>query len=303
MKKKLFAGGRFAWAAGVAVILIAAGCATKATPPRLDEKPGASKSRAAGILLEYKMPDGQVLKYEEKQEAREVGEVMGQTRESLAASTSAFSFRAKGRQGKDLLLGVTIDDMTQNITNAGGVVSADMTPVKGKSFDMVLSPTGIEVDVSGAEAITYVLATGTRSVAAGFKLFFPDLPGRPVKVGDSWPSSGAIDEKAGSTNIRLEFQVVNTLEGFEAVDGIECARISSKNTGTISGTGQQEGADLLFGGTIEGTDVWYFAVKEGLYVKSTSDNVTDMTISVTGPVNLTIPTTQTRKGEVKLVGR
>jgi hypothetical protein len=31
--------------------------------------------------------------------------------------------------------------------------------------------------------------------------------------------------------------------------------------------------------------------------------VTEMTISVTGPMTLTIPTTQTRKGEVKLVGR
>ncbi|TFG56690.1 MAG: hypothetical protein E4H35_04560 [Candidatus Aminicenantes bacterium] len=232
-----------------------------------------------------------------------IGEVMGQTRESVSIATSALSFSAKGLRGKDYLLGVTIDDMALNVTNADGDLSPDLTPVRGKSFDMTLSPLGIEVDVSGAEAITYEMVNGTRSVASGFKLFFPDLPDRAVKVGDSWPSSAVVEDKAGMTEIRLEFQSVNTLEGFEAVDGMECARISSKLTGTISGTGSQEGADLLFAGTTQGTDLWYFAVKEGLCVKSTSDSVTKMTISVTGPMTLTIPTTQTRKGEVHLVGR
>lgn len=305
MKKTLGVGGRLVWAAGVAAILVLAGCAAKTTSPgvAVTPAPRAAVKSPAGLVLEYKMPDGQVLKYEEKQEAREVGEVMGQTRESVSIATSALSFRAKGLRGKDYLLGVTIDDMTLNITNAGGDLSPDLTPVRGKSFDMTLSPLGIEVDVSAAEAITFEMVTGTRSVASGFKVFFPDLPTQAVKVGDSWPSNAVVEDKAGMTEIRLEFQSVNTLEGFETVDGIECARISSKLTGTISGTGSQEGADLLFGGTIGGTDVWYFAVKEGVYVKSTSDSVTEMTISVTGPMTLTIPTTQTRKGEVKLVGR
>lgn len=294
---------RLRGAAGIAVILVLAGCAARTEPPRTAGAPVEAKAAHAGFVLEYKMPGGQVLRYQEKQEAREVGEVMGQTRESVTVLTNALSFRANGRQGKDHLLGVTIDDMALSITNAGGDLSPDLTPVRGKSFDMVLSPTGMEVDVSGAEAITYEMVTGTRSVASGFKLFFPDLPDRVVKVGDSWPSSAAVEDKAGATNILLEFQVVNTLEGFEAVDGMDCARIISKFTGTISGTARREGADLIFGGPIKGTDVWYFAVKEGLYVKSTSDSVTEMTISVTGPVTLTIPTTQTRKGEVKLVGR
>jgi len=302
MKPKLCAGGRFAWAAGIAAILVLAGCAAK-TSARVAGAPAASELKPAGIVLEYKMPDGQVLRYEEKQEAREVGEVMGQAREAITVATSALSFRAKGRKGRDHLLGVTIDDMTLSITNAGGDLSPDLTSVRGKSFDMVLSPTGTEVDVSGAEAITYEMVNGTRSVAAGFKLFFPDLPDRPIKVGDSWPSSAVVEDKAGATDIHIEFQSVNTLEGFEAVDGMECARISSKLAGTVSGTGSQGGADLVFGGTIKGADIWDFAIKEGLYVKSTSDSVTEMTISVTGPMTFTIPATQTRKGGVNLVGR
>jgi hypothetical protein len=305
MKKKLSVGGQSVWAAGIVAVLVMAGCAAKTTSPGVAGTPAprAAVKSPAGLVLEYKMPEGQVLKYEEKQEAREVGEVMGQTRESLSVATDAVSFSAKGLRGKDYLLGVTIDDMTMSVTNAGGDLSPDLSSVRGKSFDMVLSPLGNEVDVSGAEAITFEMVNGTRSVASGFKLFFPDLPDRAIKVGDSWPSSEAVEDKTGSTNIRLEFKTVNTLEGFEAVDGMECARVSSETTGTISGTGSQEGADLLFGGTIKGTGIWHFAVKEGLLVSSTSDSVTEMTISVTGPMNLTIPMTQTRKDRVKLVGR
>ena len=89
---------------------------------------------------------------------------------------------------------------------------------------MVLSPLGSEVDVSGAEAITYDIAGETRNLSSGFKMFFPDLPGKPVKIGDTWPSSAGTDEKTGSMKIQIDLQNVNTLEGFETVDGMECAR-------------------------------------------------------------------------------
>jgi hypothetical protein len=295
MKTKRFLLGRITGIAGVAVGLLLAGWAMP--------KAGTAFAAQEGTVLKYKMPAGQVLRYLEKQESREVGEVMGQTLESVSVDTNAYSFRAKGRKEQNYLLGVTIDDKTMSIISVQGDMSPDLTAVKGKSFDMVLSPLGAEVDVSGAEAITYQMVTGTRSVASGFKIFFPDLPARPVKIGDSWPSSFSIEEKAGAMTIRFEGQSVNTLEGFEAVDGMACARIAAKLTGSISGSGSQQGADVLFSGTLKGTDVWHFAPKEGLFVRSTSDSVTEMTVSVTGAQTMTIPTTQTRKGEVKLTGR
>jgi len=187
-------------------------------------------------------------------------------------------------------------------SSAQGDMSPDMSTVKGKSFDMVLSPLGSEVDVSGAEAITYAMATETRNLSSGFKMFFPDLPGKPVKVGDTWPSSAGTEEKTSSMKIQLNFENVNTLEGFETVDGMECARISSQVTGTITGTGSQMGADLTFAGTSKGKDVWYFAVKEGIFVKAMSESTTEMSIDVAA-AGMTIPVTQTTKTEVKLTGK
>jgi hypothetical protein len=307
MSLKNTLAGRFASALAIAAVLALAGCAVKTTTPaseatKVAAPTPAPRAASAGTVLEYKMPAGRVLSYQDKTDGVEVTEVMGQSMESNTSSTSAFSFKGKGLKEKNLLLGATIDDMSVSVTSVQGDMSPDMKGLKGKTFDMVLSPLGAEVDVSGAEAITYEFATGTRNLASTFKLFFPDLPGKPLKVGDSWPSSYGTDENAGALKMRLDFQNVNTLEGFETVDGMECARISSKITGTISGSGNQMGMDMDFSGTHKGTDLWYFAVKEGIFVKSTSELTTEMSINVPA-AGMTIPSTQTRKSEVKLVGR
>lgn len=290
MKRKLFTQGRLVLAAGVAAVLILAVGVTNAESP----------AAGADVVLEYKMPSGQALRYQTKEDAREIIDMMGQIIESTTTSTGKVTFQSKGRQDGNHLLGVTIDDITIAINSIQGDMSPDMKPVVGKGFDMTLSPLGIELDVAGAEAITYESMAGTRNLAAGFKLFFPDLPGKPVKVGDSWPSTFAIDEKTDAVDIRIDGQSVNTLEGFETVDGMECARIVTKNTGSITGTGFQQGQELQFSGTLTGTDTWFFAVKEGLLVKMTGDSGSDMSIFV---ADMTIPATSTRTNEVQLVSK
>ena len=40
-------------------------------------------------------------------------------------------------------------------------------------------------DVAAAEAIKYDYAGSTRNISSGFKMFFPDLPDKPVKAGDT----------------------------------------------------------------------------------------------------------------------
>jgi len=294
---------RFIWVLAAAAIIFAAGDMAFSSAPSDAKAPAVPQGQTSGVVLEYKMPAGQVLKYQDKSEMRQVSDFMGQSVETAITSTGAYSFQAKGRKDANFLLGVTIDDMGMSVATPRGDMSPDLKPVIGKSLDMVLSPLGAEVEVTGTEAITYELAGSPRNAATFLKVFFPDLPGKAVKIGDSWPSSYVIEEKSGSTSMRMEFQSLNTLEGWETVDGMECARITAKVTGTISGTGKQQGMDTSTDGTSKGKDVWYFAVKEGIFVKSTSELTTETTTSLTGAQSMTIPSTQTRTGEVKLVGR
>jgi hypothetical protein len=297
MKLKNAFTGRPALTAAVAIILVLAGGAVQATPTA-----PKAPAPAATVVLEYKMPAGRALTYQTKSEDTQVMEVQGNSMDTQTTNTGTVTFKAKGLKDKNFLLGVTIDEIAATmVSSAQGDMSPDMSAVKGKSFDMVLSPLGSEVDVSGAEAITYDFSTETRNLSSGFKMFFPNMPEKPVKVGDTWPSSAGNEEKTGSMSIRMDYQYVNTLEGFETVDGMECARISSQVTGTITGTGNQMGADLTFSGTSQGKDVWYFAVKEGIFVKGTYESTTDMSVDVSAG-GMIIPVTQTTKAEVKLAG-
>jgi hypothetical protein len=273
------------------ILVLAAGAVLASADPQASGK---------AVVLEYKMPAGRALTYQTKTDEAQVMEVQGQSMSTQTNNTSTFTFTSKGPKDKDFLVGVKIDDIAVNISsNVQGDMSPDMSSVKGKFFDMVLSPLGAEVDVTGAEAITYDIAGETRNLASGFKTFFPDLAGKPVKIGDTWPSTASTEEKTGSMAIRVDLQYTNTLEGFETIDGMECARISSQVTGTVSGTGNQGGMDLTFSGTTKGKDVWHFAVKEGMLVKQASEATSEMSIDVPG-AGMTIPMNMTSKGEVKL---
>jgi hypothetical protein len=200
------------------------------------------------------------------------------------------------------LLLITINSAKTDVTSPQGKISPDMSPVFGKSFHMILSPLGKELKISGADTIKYILGqAGERTLSSNFQTIFPDLAGKPVKIGDSWTTNDTINVKESGTNMRMTFISVNTLQGFEMVDGHECIKVTAKSTGKLDGEGEQMGANLYFDGDIETEDVWYFAYKEGIFVKSISDGSSEGTVAVTGAQKMTIPMTMGTKFETKLV--
>ena len=294
MNSRIAPIARTALAAAILALAAPAGPLAAAGP---QAKPGKA------VVLEYRMPAGRSLAYQYSQEQTQSMEAQGQAIDTQVSVAGAMTFRAKGPKGKDLLMGATIDDLRQTVsTSVTGDMSPDMSDAKGKSFDMVLSPLGVEVDASGAEAATYSVAGETQNVSAYFKAFFPDLPGKPVKVGDTWPSSDKTDQGTAAMSMHVENQYVHTLEGFETVDGMECARISAQVTGTVSGAGSQGGMDMTMSGANKGRTVWFFAVKEGIFVKATNETTADVSVDLAA-AGLTIPVAQKIKTEVKLTGK
>jgi len=116
------------------VICILAGCAAKTAPVWGDPQ--------TGIILQYKMPEGQVLKYESWGETHQVSDVMGQTIETDISSSTSFSAQSKGQKENNHRLTITIDGMSLKIQSTQGELEPDMSTVIGKSFDMVLSSLG-----------------------------------------------------------------------------------------------------------------------------------------------------------------
>ncbi len=276
------------------IICMMAGCAAKTANLWGDPK--------TGLILQYRMQENQVLKYQSTGEQTQKIEVFGQSVDTETNTSNEFTVVYKGLKEGNLLFGVTIDSMSVDVQSTQGNLSPDMSSVAGKGFEMILSPLGKELELPGAESITYSLGqAGERSVVTSFQTVFPDMAGRPVKLGDTWTSTDTITEKSGIGEVILNFTSVNTLDAFETVEGRECVKVTAEVTGTLDGKGEQMGAEMTFKGDIKGTETWYFAYKEGIFVKGMVNAFTDGTIEVSGVQSMTIPMKQETKMETKLV--
>lgn len=288
--------GSKTWLIGVlsmSVLSILAGCAVR--------KVNLWGDPQTGLILTYRMPGKQPLKYQFKAEQSQTIEVMGQSIATESNVAIGFTVQPKGMKENHHQLGLTIDSMKVNVESPQGSLSPDMSTVIGKSFDMIMTELGKELDISGAASIQYDLGpAGKRNIASTFQAFFPDLAGRPVKMGDTWTAEDLIKDETGGGEVRIRLKSEHKLDGFETVDGLECVRIKSAVTGGLEGEGKEQGMDLTFKGDIEGVDTWYFAYKEGLYVKMNSSASIKGTITTSGGQSMTIPLTQKLRMETKL---
>ncbi len=256
----------------------------------------------SGMELSYNMPADKNLKYSLKNESKQNMEIRGQSIETSSNMECLFSVESKGNQDDNHKLGITIDDMNMRVNSPQGEITPDMSAVLGKAFEMTLTKLGKELNWEGAESIRYKLGqAGERSIAPNFQSFFPDLPDKPVNVGDSWITYDTLRIKEANSDLLLIFESKNTLKRYENVNGMNCAKIEAEVKGKMTGTGNQMGVDLNFDGTIKGTDVWHFAHEEGLLVKSESNSVTDATIMTSGVQTMTIPMTTSMKITTELV--
>lgn len=288
--------GTRAWLIAISLSLafcFMAGCAAKTAP--------VWGNPQTGLILQYRMTEGETMKYASSGDTHQIAEVMGQTIETDISSTLAFSMESKGQNDTGHQLTITIDDMSLEIQSVQGELEADMETVIGKSFDMTLSVLGKELELIGAEEIEYDLGPeGSRNISANFQDLFPNLADRPVKVGDSWPDESTITENTGSGEAVIHFTGVSTLEGFETIDGVECVKITTEGTGTIEGRGEQQGIELNTRGEIKGITTCFFAYKEGVFVKLITEGTVEGTVDVPSQ-GIQIPFSRESTAEIHLV--
>jgi hypothetical protein len=277
----------------VLVSLVLSGCAAKKYV--VAEKP-------EGQILEYRMQEGKMLKYKNTQDSDQTMEMMGMSIETSSHKALEFSMVPKGGKDDAYEIEITIDAMDASMTSPQGELSADVDAAIGQSFTMTLSRLGKEIDVAGAEAITYSAGPqGERNLSGDFQAVFPDLPEARVGIGDTWTTQDTISADEGGISIRITSESVNTVVGFEPVVGLQCAKVTAEVTGEIKGEGEQQGAQVSFEGTLSGTETWYFAYEEGVLVETSSDIFTNSTIQVTGPQEMTIPMKQKMSMDTALV--
>jgi hypothetical protein len=263
---------------GIAIMAVLTGCAANREAPAWGDK-------QAGLILEYRFKEGDPLTYEYVSEFEQIMLAQGQEIPINSVQTLEFSMASLGMKEEVYAIGITLDDMHILVDTPGEGIDEDIEEVAGGGFDMTLSKIGEEGDLPENDVLQFTIASEEqRSVVPVFSAMYPDLPGRPVVVGDTWPTEINVVEEEGQGETRLHLDVVNTLAGFEMLGGRECARITSTFTGTVTGNGMEQGAEWIFESDTDGTGVILFDFKSGVLMSDVSTGTADGAITVKGPM-------------------
>lgn len=221
-----------------------------------------------GVKLVYNYPSDKTFKYFTDTKIVQDMDVNGQSMLVNIAMYMGCEVKSAGRQGENLNLEIKIDSMAQNIESPQGIAGGPISDVKGKVFNMIISPSGKTIDITGASKITYTIeGSGESTLAQSFLNYFPVLPKDPVKIGDTWTSNDTIESKTPSNTMWMPVESSYKFEGIEKIDGIDCAKISATLSGSRKMTTQSQGMEIRTNGPFTGTQILLFAVKEGYFIK------------------------------------
>lgn len=232
--------------------------------------------------LSYKFVEGKDVKYLNTTKMIQSLDINGQTMEINVNDVFGFSVKSKGMKEGNILLEVRIDTMAQTMDSPQGSAGGNIAEAAGKVFNMVLSPSGSEIDLTEAKQIVINSeGFGPTDASQPFLKFFPDLPAGSVNPGYTWTTIDSSDNRTATSGEKITVTSENKFEGFEIVDGVNCAKISSVLSGKRIQNVQTQGMDLIINGTYTSTGVMFFLVAEGYLLKET------VTTKLTGMIDIT----------------
>ena len=232
------------------------------------KKPDESLKKGS-LKLEYNYPSGKSFKYVADTKIVQDMDVNGQSMLVNVSINMGCQVKSAGKQGENLKLEITIDSMGQNIESPQGSAGGPINDVKGKVFNIIISPAGKTIDLTEASSIVYTVeGSGENNLGQAFLSYFPSLPSGGVNPGDTWVKNDTIDTKTATSKVWMPVESSYKFEGIENIDGIECAKITATLTGTRKMTNQAQGmGDINTSGPFTGTQVLLIAVKDGYLVK------------------------------------
>jgi len=242
------------------------------------------------VKLEYKYPADKQISYMNSSKMAQVMDIQGQTMQTDVTSAFGCTVKSAGNQDNNLKLEIIVDTIGQTTNSPMGGSGGAVQDVKGKSCAVVISPDGKVVDLSGAASLVYrIEGSGETNIAQTLGDFFPRLPDHPVKAGDTWNLTDSVLTKSPVMIMKTIDNAESKLEGYETVNGIECAKITNQHSGTISMTVQNQGMDIFIKGPYTGTSECLFAVKEGYFIKLSSATKVNGNLEITSPEAMTFP--------------
>jgi hypothetical protein len=250
--------------------------------------PAYSQEKTESVRLKYKYSTETPVKYLTTSNVVQDIDINGQSMQINVLSLLGCRVKSTGLSDNNLRLEITIDTMSQVIDSPQGSSGGALSEAIGKVFTIAISQEGKEIDLSGAEQIVYGTGDGSTSNAGqSFNDFFPDVPSEPITPGFTWTTTDSLNSKTSTMTVRMSITSENKFEGFEQINGINCARISSILKGTREMKTRTQGMDIKIIGPFTGTSDLYFAPEEGYFLKQSVKTMMPGTMEMTSPESMT----------------
>jgi len=247
-------------------------------------------SQSGAVKLVYNFPSDKAVKYQTVSKIVQTMDIMGQVMEVNVLSFLGCSINSKGIVNKNLNLEVRIDSMYQSVDSPQGTAGGVLRDAMGKVFIMTITPEGKEIDLSEAAKLTInIEGSGPTDASQSFNDYFPDLPAGSIKPGYTWSQTDTLKTKSASNSMVMAIKSDNKFEGFEDVDGVKCAKISSALSGDRVVVTQSQGMDITVKGPFSGTSILLFSPEKGYFLKQTVTTKQTGTIDITSPENMSFP--------------
>jgi len=284
----------------VILILSAVGlsgiCSLAYSQKKQDAAPAAGATK-----ITYVYQQGKQYKYQSDTKIVQDLDINGQSMQVNVTMNLACEVKGSGKQGENLGIAVKIDSMAALIDSPQGSNGGPVQEVKDKSFNIVITPSGKAVDLSGAAKIEYNSGNGQSNLSQQFIDFFPALPAGPVKPGDTWTVNDTINTKSAGDTLYMPQKTDYKFEGTEVVDGVECAKITAALSGTRKMVTQSGGMEIHINGPFTGTMELLIGVKDGCLVKETVATKMTGTMELPDQGGISFPDVMTVNATNKLV--
>lgn len=220
--------------------------------------------------LVYHYPSDMPVNYLKTQKITQTMDVNGEEMRVNIDFRLDFSVKSAGMQDKNIKLEFRVDSMYQSVDSPQGKVGGYVPDASGKVFDMVYTPSGKEIDNSGAKAVVVnIEGTGPSNLSQAFNGILPVLPAGQVSPGFSWDYSDTVKFDTETSSLNQIVRSKNTFLGFEDYMGVKCAKISSDLDGIWNMKNQAQGMDMTLKGDFTGTSLFWFAPDKGYFMKET----------------------------------
>lgn len=254
---------------------------------------GLSAVSQESFMLKYGLKEGD--RFLQKMEITQntVQSVMGQEIKVVGeiSGVSHMLVEEVSAEGNATAL-LTVEELTVHQAAMGKDTTMTLKDIK-ESSRIVVSPTGkvissARVDSSEVAALVSQMEPGR----------LRSLPGKEVKVGESWSESYTENKSsAPGTPFGLEMAIENeyTLVGRESREGKEYFKITSTGTIAVTGKGEQSGMDMFVEGNAKVAGYSLFDPELSMIVYTEDDTEMELSVAISGPQNMTVPMTQSIK--------